>query len=252
MPSFLTEPYSDALLRYKSLIGVDSLTDYEESVFRANLVDRFRQAFEKYPWPEFTVLGEPHVLGSNLIRTYAPAGAPGGPAQLTGNADTVFGIFKEDPSFTLKPSEHIFVSAYDNFSYPAVRVITQENLVGKTVYVSYRKDLKDSIKECGDPVGTSPIFGSDAGMSNALAKSISPYAIYGAYIDFLRSDGQNQKAIIEEQMADRILFQAIEKIEDHGRGHLHHRYDGRPKSQFNRHQVAPIGPVTLPGQGGRK
>lgn len=249
MSKFPTETYSNALLRYKALVGVESLSSYEEDIFKADLKDRFRQGFQKYAWPEYCVLGEEKVLGSNLIRSYAPTGAPAGPTTLVSNADTVLGVYKEDPNFTLKPTEYIFNSTYDGFGYPAVRIITDQDMTGQTVFVSYRMDLDEAIKATPSPFATIPVFGNGAGEANEIHQGLSSYAIYGAYVQYLKGDGQNQKAIIEEQMADRILFEAIEKIEDHGRGHLHHRFDGRPKSQFNRHQVAQAGPVTLPGQG---
>lgn len=249
MSKFKTETYSNAFLRYKHLVGTDALTTGEEDAFKENFKNRFRRGYQLYAWPEYCVLGEEKILGSNLIRTYSPTGAPGGPVTLVSNADTVLGIYKQDPNFTLKPVEYIFSSTYDAFGYPAVRIITDQDLTGVSVFVSYRMDLDDAIKATPSPFATVPVFGNGVGEANEIHEGLANYAIYGAYVNFLRSDGQNQKAIIEEQMADKILFDEIEKIENSGRGHLHHRFDGRPKSQFNRHQVAQAGPVTLPGQG---
>tara|TARA_R110001606_G_scaffold309980_1_gene456975 strand:+ start:1835 stop:2581 length:747 start_codon:yes stop_codon:yes gene_type:complete len=244
----LTTPFSDGVLKYKALLGLDTLNTHDDSVFRANLKSRFKKAFEKYAWPDFCQIGELVSLTSNLITTNGSTPASG--AYLANWADSVMRIQKQDPKSTYNPGEYLYMMESDGYGYPAVRIINPINLTGTNVYVSYKKELEGLIKSLVSPSGTTGFFGSGSGDTNVIPTCVYDYVIYGCYVNNLKADGQNQKAVLEEQYAEKLLQESIDRIENTSRQYRNKIIQDRPRSQFNRHSYAQAGQVVLPGQGG--
>jgi len=248
MAHFPTENYSVLQDRYKSLTGMEVLQAFDENALRENIKKRFRTAFNAYPWPEFRVVGEQLTLVNNTIRTLTPLGVAGGVA-LANDADQVLAVQKQDPNTNLNPSDYIFAKSEDANNAPSVKIITNSNLVGIVVYVTYKKHFESVIKSMINPAGTTGYFGTQAGDTTDLPSFILEYLCHGAYCDYLKSDGQNQKGIIEEQVSENLLTRAIENVESSGRQHRTNIGLERPTTQFNRHQGRQAQAVTLPGQG---
>lgn len=247
----LTESFADGLLKYKALLGLDTLNTHDDSVFRANLKTRFSQAFDAYAWPDFCVFGELVSLTSNFITTNDSQPATG--AYLSTWADNVLRVHKQDPSTNLNTGDYIYQIDRDPYGSTAVKIINSTSLSGTNVYVSYKKDLDTLIKSLVTPEGTTGFFGSAVligGDTDVIPSCVYDYVIYGAYVDHLKADGQNQKAILEEQFADKILQDSINKIENTGRQFRHKIVSERPRSQFARHGFSQSSQVVLPGQGG--
>lgn len=249
MANYPTDPYSVVQDRYKALTGLEVLQDFDEMSLRDNIRKRFKTAFDAYPWPEFRVIGEQLLLTSNNIRTLSPPGVPGAGVALAFDADQVLSIQKEDPNKVLNPSEYIFVKNQDTFSAPSVKIISTIDLDGNNVFVTYKKDFDLVVKTIINPNGTTGYFGTQVGDTTEIPRFILEYVCHGAYCDYLKSDGQNQKSIIDEQVADNLLTRAIENLESSGRQHRNNIGQERPRSQFNRHQGRQAQAVTLPGQG---
>jgi hypothetical protein len=240
MANYPTLSYTQLQDRFKALTGLESL-QVTDSKFLRDLVNRrVRIAYERYPWPTFTIVGEPLVLSSNSFLTYNVNSGSG----LANNANVVFRIHKEDPVITRYPDEHTFLQEVNPISgNPQIKIITPENLSGKTIYVTYRKDLTDVVNA---PAGaTTGYFGDEDGDNEDIPYLFFEYATHGALADFLRGDGQNSKAQAEEQYAESLLIHEIDKVSNQGRQFRHDILQYRPPSQFNRHNVAvggaPIG-----------
>lgn len=247
MPKYHTRPYADALAKYQALTGIEDLQDYEKTVFNLNLNDRLRKAYESYPWPEFLVVGEAVTLTSNNIRFAEESGAPQAGAKLARNADTVLRVHKQNPRDHLNPGEYLFLIVEDTFGYPTIRMISG-SLSGQTVYVTYRVKFEDHVNTATTPAGTTGKYGPEPGDNPDIPLGLYNYAVHGAFVDYLRSDGQSQKAIIEEQVAQLHLTESVEKIDNSGQQHRHDIVTERPVSQFRRHQGRTLKQPVLPGQ----
>lgn len=249
----LTETIVDGKNKYKALLGLDTLNTHDDSVFSANLKTRFSQAFDAYAWPDFCVIGELVSLTSNFITTNDSQPATG--AYLSTWADNVLRIHKQDPTTNLNPGEYIFLVDTDPYGNTAVKIISgtglgSANLSGTNVYVSYKKDKAYLQSNSVSSTGATGFCGYGSVDTGTIPSCVYDYVIYGAYVDHLKSDGQNQKAILEEQYADKILQDSINKIENTGRQFRHKIVSERPRSQFARHGFSQSSQVVLPGQGG--
>jgi hypothetical protein len=92
---------------------------------------RIRTAFERYPWPDFTVIGESVTLATaddNTIQTY------GTDKDLANDSNVVFRIHKSDPTDTRYPEEYTYVSILNSGGYPSVKIINPTVLNATDVY----------------------------------------------------------------------------------------------------------------------
>ena len=236
MATYPTETYTNLKERFKSIAGLQSLETTDEAFFRQAINRRFRTAYQRYPWYEFTVIGETENMGStdgNQIITY------GTNSDLTTDADTVFRIHKQDPTTTLYPEEYTFVSMIADSTNPhagdiAVKILHPTTLDGVDVFVTYRKDVETVVK---DGSGTTGLFGNESGDNANIPFRFFEYMAFGAYADFLRGDGQTQKAQVEDQNAEMILRQEIDIVRNQSRQFRHDVLQYRPQTQFRRHNL---------------
>ena len=236
MATYPTETYTNLKERFKSIAGLQSLETTDEAFFRQAINRRFRTAYQRYPWYEFTVVGESVAMATaddNQIITY------GSNKDLANNADTIFRIHKQDPTDTLYPEEYTFISMIAGGSNPhagdiAVKILSPSVLNSVNAFVTYRKDVEDVVK---DGSGTTGLFGDESGDTSAIPFRFFEYMAFGAYADFLRGDGQTQKAQVEDQNAEMILRQEIDIVRNQSRQFRHDVLQYRPQTQFRRHNL---------------
>ena len=90
---------------------------------------RLGTAYQRYPWYEFTIVGEQVGMATaddNQIITY------GSNKDLANNADTIFRIHKTNPSETLYPEEYTYISMLADSGNPhagdvAVKILEPNN-----------------------------------------------------------------------------------------------------------------------------
>jgi hypothetical protein len=74
MATYPTETYTNLKERFKSIAGLQSLETTDEAFFRQAINRRFRTAYQRYPWYEFTLIGEASgsmaTADDNQIITY--------------------------------------------------------------------------------------------------------------------------------------------------------------------------------------
>ena len=58
MANYPTLTYDNLEERFKSIAGLASLETTDAAFLRQAVNRRVRTAFERYPWPDFTVIGE--------------------------------------------------------------------------------------------------------------------------------------------------------------------------------------------------
>ena len=236
MATYPTETYTNLKERFKSIAGLQSLETTDEAFFRQAINRRFRTAYQRYPWYEFTVVGESVAIATaddNQIITY------GSNKDLANNADTILRIHKQDPTDTLYPEEYTFISMIAGGSNPhagdiAVKILSPTVLDSINAFVTYRKDVEDVVK---DGSGTTGLYGDESGDTSAIPFRFFEYMAFGAYADFLRGDGQTQKAQVEDQNAEMILRQEIDIVRNQSRQFRHDVLQYRPQTQFRRHNL---------------
>ena len=243
MANYPTLSYDNLEERFKSIAGLASLETTDASFLRQAVNRRIRTGFERYPWPDFTVIGEQVELltsDDNTIQTF------GSGKDLANNSNVVFRIHKTDPTDTRYPEEYTYVSKLNSGGYPSVKIISPTVLHQKNVFVTYRKDLTDVISD-GNSDFTSGSFGDESADNPNIPYQFFEYCAFGAYADFLRGDGQTDKAQVEDQNSELILVSEIDKVRNQSRQFRHDVLQYRPMTQFNRHNVQAGGsPVNKP------
>lgn len=232
MANYPTLTYDNLEERFKSIAGLASLETTDAAFLRQAVNRRVRTAFERYPWPDFTVIGEAVAMATvddNTIQTY------GAGKDLANDSNVVFRIHKTDPTDTRYPEEYTYVSTLNAGGYPSVKIISPTVLDGISVYATYRKDLEAVIADGG--TYTSGSYGDEANDNPNIPYQFFEYCAFGAYADFLRGDGQTDKAQVEDQNSEIILVSEIDKVRNQSRQFRHDVLQYRPQTQFARHNV---------------
>ena len=242
MAKYPTITYQNLEERFKSIAGLAALETTDAACLRQAVNRRIRNAFERYPWPDFTVIGESITLNTaddNTIQTYGTS------KDLANDSNVVFRIHKTDPTDTRYPEEYTYVSILNSGGYPSVKIINPTVLDATDVFVTYRKDLESVVADGGSY--TSGSFGDESGDNPNIPYQFFEYCAFGAYADFLRGDGQTDKAQVEDQNAELILVSEIDKVRNQSRQFRHDVLQYRPQTQFRRHNVQAGGsPVNKP------
>ena len=241
MGNYATATYSQLKSRFQALAGLESLQTTDASFLRDLVNRRARLAHERYPWPQFTVIGESVAIvtsDDNRLRVY------GSSNKLANDANVVFRIHKADPSSTRYPDEYTFFTELDSDGFPSVKIIEPTALDSINVYVTYRKDLRGEINSGS---ATSGYYGDEAGDEQNIPNIFFEYMVQGAYADFLRGDGQTEKATVEEQNAEALLIQEIDLVREQGRQFRNDVLQYRAPSQFRRHNIQAGGSPLNPG-----
>lgn len=243
MTTFPSLSYAKLTDRFRALTGLESLQTTDSGFLRDLVNRRIRIAYERYPWPTFTNVGEEVTLNSNQFIYYNGSGSSA--TSLNSDASVVFRVHKENPITTRYPDEYTYLQDVNATGDPVIKIITPDSLSGTSVFVTYRRDLTGVINEGS---ATSGFYGDESGDNSEIPWVFFEYACHGSYADFLRGDGQNQKAVMEDQYAESLLTHEIDKVSNQGRQFRHDILQYRPPSQFNRHNVqvggTPIGVTT--------
>jgi hypothetical protein len=237
MANYPTESYTNLQERFKSIAGLQSLETTDASFFRQAVNRRFRTAYQRYPWPDFTVVGEQIDLATvndNTIQTFDVANPHTNLQKLSTDADVVFRIHKTDPKSSRYPEEYTYVSLLNAGGKPSVKIINPTVLDSVNVFVTYRKDVESVVK---DTLGTTGFYGDALGDTDVVPFRFFEYMAFGAYADFLRGDGQTEKAQVEDQNAEMILRQEIDIVRNQSRQFRHDILQYRPQTQFRRHNL---------------
>ncbi len=241
MANYPTETYTNLQERFKSIAGLQSLETTDASFFRQAVNRRFRTAYQRYPWPDFTVVGEAVTMDggtSNTIQTFDVANPHTNIKKLANDADVVFRIHKTDPKSARYPEEYTYVSLLNAGGKPSVQIVSPSNVFTNDapgdVFVTYRKDVESVVK---DGTGTTGFYGDASGDTANVPFRFFEYMAFGAYADFLRGDGQTDKAQVEDQNAEMILRQEIDIVRNQSRQFRHDILQYRPQTQFRRHNL---------------
>lgn len=177
--------YSDLFNLVKSLAGVNEFTT-EETNYIFNFINRrFYEAFEvTETWPRYLVVGEARTATNGVVPITEGTKS---------NIGQFLRIHRNQPFVRNSEIEYDF---YVDSS--GAHIINQAGGTDQTgnVYVTYKKEFT--------PVATA---------SSTVPQEFFYYLAHNAYADFLRMDGQVEKAIIEEQIGEKYLDIELSKLE---------------------------------------
>jgi hypothetical protein len=181
-----TRTYTDLFDLVQALCGVVFATS-EETRIRAFINRRASRAYRSTNyWTRFIVIGEQRTLSNGYV--------PFTETSLR-SIDTFLRIFSARPyggatygeyQFTVDPSGAALISGA---SSPA------------SAFVTYKAQLEDK-------------YGNGTGYVSAIPSEWFEYLAHGAYADYLRAEGQQERAALADQEANEILLDELMKLDE--------------------------------------
>lgn len=220
--------YSDYLVRVAGICGITagSLLDEEKTQFNGWFTKHANSIWDQYPWPSTTVC-ESRTPNSSYVIEYEQAGQ--------NVIDTVLEVYDGSP-YLANPSGRIPWT----LTADGIQLIGQTTVTG--VWVYYRKQCPeftgaDYSASATYAAGDSMYYTDAAGKGNyyvcvsattagqnpdsnaakwtrqELPYDFLEYVIHSSYADWLRSDGQNDKAAQADAYAMDLQMTQTEKVE---------------------------------------
>lgn len=177
-----TRTYSSLFDLVKSLAGVNEFTA-EETGYILNFTNRrFKQAYDAYPfWSRYLVAGEARTVDSNNVVAFTETDKT--------NIGEFQRIHRNDPFDRNSTIEYDFYVTENGASLLNVRGGSTDS-----VYVTYKKEL--------------PFITAS---EDLIPLEFFYFIAHAVYADFLRMDGQNEKALVEEKVAEEYLDDELGK-----------------------------------------
>lgn len=177
--------YSDFLALVKALAGVSDFTTSEQTMLLSMANRRFREAYDlSLVWPRYLVVGEARTIDTDQLIPYAETGLD--------NIAEFIRIHRTQPFKNYSAAEYEFF--VDSYGAHIQNIFNTSDVMA---YVTYKL-------EWDGPYTTA---------STTLPDEFFYYAAHATYADFLRMDGQLDKAIAEEQNASNYIALQLNKAE---------------------------------------
>ncbi len=183
-----TRTYSSLMELIQSLCGVQ-FASIERPRIKAMANSRADKAYEASPyWPRFLKVGEERVVTNSLIPYEQDS---------LDTIGTFLSIYRTAPF--ISSSAQKFAFSVDSRG----ATIVDSGLGSTSAFVTY-KSVNDAI------------YGDSGSESSDIPKEWFQFMAHGTYADFLRSEGQQEKAIIADQEAMDKLNDELLKISESG------------------------------------
>lgn len=183
-----TRTYADLFETIEALCGV-SFATIEQNRIKALVNRRATKAYRASNyWPRFLVVGEERTVTSSLI-----------PYDETGlsSIDTFLRIHKGRPFITRDETEFAFTVTSTGAT------IIEGDLGSTSAWVTY-KATHDSI------------YGTGGGDTTTVPREWFDYLAHGTYADWLRAEGQQEKASLADAEAADLLTDELLRIDEQG------------------------------------
>lgn len=181
-----TKTYAELLSLIQSLSGVVFAT-LELGRIKALINRRALRAFRATNyWPRFLKIGEQRAVTNNVV-PYTEAGKD--------SIDTYLRVHVKAPY--VKAS----VQEYDIMVTFAGATLVAGNTAPTSAFVTYKEQFSDT-------------FGDGGGESTAIPAEWFQYLAHGTYADYLRAEGQQEKAALADQEADMLLQEEMIRIDE--------------------------------------
>lgn len=187
-----TVTYTELKNRFTSAIGVDTLLSVEETAFKNSLNDRVKGAWTRAQWPELMTLVEKTVaaVSSPIVADKA--------VQIDNDANLmdVFSVFDKNPlsDRTAFKLDYNLINGY---------LVLSANSTQSTVFVMGNQVTPSSY-------GDASVDGSE---TTTLPRFLERYLLLATISDYFKSDGQLEKSMQQEQMAEETLNLEIDRVE---------------------------------------
>ena len=182
---------TDLLPLIKALCGVE-FAAIELPRIRAMINSRAKTAFRASNWwPRFLTVGEERTVTSGVI-AYTESGL--------NSIDTFLRIYKQQPFQTASVQEFDFTLDVNGAK------IVQGNLGSTSAWVTYKRQWTDSY---GD---------GSSGTEVNVPDEWFEYLAHGTYADYLRSEGQQEKAALADQEAMMKLTDELMRVDEQTHG----------------------------------
>lgn len=181
-----TVSYSDFKSRFESAIGIDSLLSVEETALKNSLNDRIRGAWTRAKWPDVQAVVEKSVaaVSSPIVADKA--------VQIDNASDImdVFQVWNKNPLTDRNAIllDYQLINGY--LVLPAESPVSSVFIVGNQVPAS----------DYGTGTTDLPAF-------------LERYLLLACVADFYKADGQLDKSIAQEQMAEETLALELDRVE---------------------------------------
>jgi len=179
--------YSDLLTLIRSLAGAGGFTAEEQTSILSFVNRRASEAYNmSQSWPRYLVVGEERAIDSSPASTipYAEAGK-----------NTIYEwirIHRTQPF--LRQSALEFNFYVDSNGAHILNLTTAD---ATSAFVTYKKELSQFTEN-----------------STNIPGEWFAFIAHTAYADFLRMDGQHDKALAEEQVAQSYIAMELEKVDN--------------------------------------
>lgn len=182
-----TRTYADLLELTQALCGVDSFSANEEVRIKALINRRATKAYLATNfWPRFLTVGEERAVDSSLI-SYDQTGLS--------SIDTFLRVHVTSPFSNSSAQEYAFHVG------GAGATLVSGATSPTSVFVTYKATH-------------SAIYGSTGTDSTAVPKEWFNYLAHAKYADFLRSEGQQEKAALADGEAMDILTDELIRVDE--------------------------------------
>lgn len=181
-----TKTYAQLISLIQSLSGVVFAT-IELGRIKALVNRRALRAFRSTNyWPRFLKIGEEREVTNNVV-PYTEAGLD--------PIDTFLRIHKQAPYINVSVQEYDIMVTADGATLVA------GSSDPTSAFVTYKKQLVDT-------------YGDEAGETSDVPAEWFQYIAHGTYADYLRAEGQQEKAVVADQEADMLLQEEMIRIDE--------------------------------------
>jgi hypothetical protein len=181
-----TRTYAELLSLIQALSGVVFAT-LELGRIKALINRRALRAFRSTNyWPRFLKIGEERAVTGSVV-PYTESGKD--------PIDTYLRIHKQAPWLNRSVQE------YDIMVTAEGATLVAGDLNPTEAYVTYKRQFTDT-------------FGDAQGESTAIPAEWFQYMAHGTYADYLRAEGQQEKAVMADQEADMLLQEEMIRIDE--------------------------------------
>jgi hypothetical protein len=191
-----TRTYADLFALIQALCGV-VFASIETGRIKALINRRAQRAYRSSNyWTRFLKIGEERVVTSGVM-PYDEAGLS--------SVDTFLRIFKQAPYIASSVQEFDFTVTAEGATLVA------GDLNPSTAFLTYKAQFADT-------------YGDGAGEISSVPAEWFQYLAHGTYADYLRAEGQQEKAALADQEAEALLTEELIRLdENHTSGFVSNR-----------------------------
>ena len=181
-----TKTYAELFALIQALCGV-VFASIETPRIKALINRRALRAYRATNyWPRFLKIGEQRTVTSGVV-PFTESGLD--------SIDTFLRVHKQAPYVTASVQE------YDIMVTAGGATLVCGDLDPSEAFVTYKAQLTDT-------------YGDGSGETTAIPAEWFQYLAHGAYADYLRAEGQQEKAALADQEAEGLLQDELIRIDE--------------------------------------